>query len=104
MKTLKVGSKAFYDTLFNGLVPCKVVSIRDAAEFNPAIRFELTKGLISSRYCATVVITADTRDYRKGETLEDILAFNVVPVGAVVYRKLSTVIKPYNIEMVEESK
>jgi hypothetical protein len=59
-----LGTLAYYDTLFNGLVPCKVTGIRTYNEFG--------------HYEVMFTITADRGGYKKGEKLSA-QPRNVVP-------------------------
>jgi hypothetical protein len=95
---LKKGTKAFYDT-FNGLIPCKVLSVADRwkAEPDQKYRFELTHGGASTRYRVTFQLTADRGAYRKGETLEA-SSLDVIPPGAVRQHQYSQTIGYYTVE------
>ena len=98
MSTLRKGSLAYYDT-FSGLVPCKVLAVRDAADLSVPMRFELLKGGVSSRYKVDVRLTATRCAYRKGEVLTDLFAHDVVPREAVRFRKYNAMIVKYEVEV-----
>ena len=62
------------------------------------IRFELSRGGVSSRYKVDVRLTATRCAYKKGEVLKDLFAHDVVPRQAVRFRQYSAMITKYEVE------
>ena len=85
METLRIGDKAFYDSYYAGLVPCKVVAITGTA--GPA-------GLQQRVTCIT---TARRGPYKRGEKIET-FGLHAVPRRAVVVRGGQYRIRAYNVE------
>jgi len=79
--TLKTGGNAYYDTVFSGLVPVRVTSVR-RGDF----------GTVN----ATAVVTADHGAYRKGMEVKSTTR-QIVPRSAIVRRKLSTRVRTYQV-------
>ena len=78
MITLKPGDSCYYETVRDGLVPCKMVS-----------RVDLT---------VTLKVTRNGRTcYRAGEIIET-TPRHAVPRAAVCRRKYATYILPYIVE------
>ena len=75
------GTFAFYDT-FSGLIPCKVVAIRDNLELPENLRGA------SSDCRITVKLTAPRGAYRKGETVESD-ALKIIPRPFIIRRRNS---------------
>lgn len=85
--TLKTGAFAHFETVRDGFVPCKVVSIVGG-----------NAGRASSSHKVTLRVTRKNRTcYAKGETIET-SALHAIPPGAVHRRQYSTTIGFYTVE------
>jgi hypothetical protein len=65
---LKIGSLAFFDSVRNGLVPCRVTDITRDSDGNARI---------------SAVVTATRGAYPKGYALRDFSTWSIVPRDAV---------------------
>ena len=86
--TLKAGCKAYLDTMFNGLVPCKVIKITSTYD----------RLLGRDRVEAEIEVSKDQGAFKKGMK-EVFPTGDVVPCGAVHHKQFSTTIHPYNVEV-----
>lgn len=91
METLRVGDKAYLDTL-HGLVACKVLDIRANTAF-------LTGPVIpSSNVSVKVQITGKNAIYQKGEIFST-WAIHTVPRKAIARHKYDTRIRSYLVDV-----
>ena len=88
MKTLTVGSKAYFDS-FSGLVPCVVTDIRADRDY-------------SHSYRIFVRFTAKRGPYRKGEIYES-SHLHIVPREAVHVRSGQYRIGAYSVQPREDT-
>lgn len=95
---LKSGSLAYYDTTFGGLVPCKVLTIKDRGEgFHFVHKAHTFEGCGSTRQRVTFQVTADHGAWHKGEILEA-SGIDVCPRRAIRRHKYSTTIRAYQVQ------
>jgi hypothetical protein len=78
--------KFFYDTI-RRLIPCKILKVD-----NPYNRI-----IPSSDCLITIEVIKDTGPYKKGEKIENLCSFHIVPSDRIKYTKHGSVITPYTI-------
>lgn len=87
---LRVGALAYWNTLFSGLVPCKVLGIKP----RDATRKETRPG---SEHSVTFEITADHGPYKRGEQ-HACWSLHIVPCNAIKRGQYFPRITHYTVE------
>ncbi len=82
MRTLAIGTLAYYDSMRSGLVPCKVTKITQDEH---------------GRVTVTAKVTATRYAYDRGETIDGSATW-IVPRSAVLRRKYGSTILPYEVQ------
>lgn len=89
---LAQGALAYYDS-FNGLIPCRVLSVRHTANATRGIHCE-NLGEVSVQF----LVTANRPGYKLGEVLES-NGMHIVPRGAIYRHNHIVRIKSYTYEV-----
>ena len=79
MTILKSGDAAWFETVRDGLVPCKVLSIDACKPANVMVR-----------------VTGDHAAYRRGDEITS-TSLHVIPRGAIRRHKFYTTILPFKV-------
>ena len=83
-ETLSVGDNARYETVRDGLIPCKVLSINGPS------------GMASSQQLVTFQVTRTREGWKVGDTGE-CFAYHVVPLKCVRRTRWATYIRPFYV-------
>lgn len=86
IETLRVGDLAYYETVANGLIPCRVLEITG------------TSGFRSTAQRILVQFTANRSAYKKGETI-GCFGIHVFPRKSVHRRKYGTYVSQSRVEV-----
>ena len=84
VKTYGIGTKAYLDTPFAGLIPCIVVGIAGESFGHVAV----------ATHPLTIRLTATHGAYRRGEIMETI-AYDCPPRDRVIRRRFTRSVNPY---------